>query len=84
VSVLYAGADCGTCGRPLEVEEVDGFAVARCEAGDEFTVGEVTSCRGCPARIFFGGKSGKVPISLATGENHFADCPAAQRFRRRR
>ena len=43
---------------------------------------EITTCRSCGAQIYWTKtKSGKaMPISVATNETHFADCPQSKKW----
>ena len=47
---------------------------------------DIRHCQACNAKIFFKQMpSGKMmPVSLETGESHFADCPNAGDFRNRK
>ena len=46
---------------------------------------ERTSCKGCGRTIWFVRlKSGKLAPYTVDGINHFADCPAAAQFKRKR
>jgi len=82
--VMYEGMDCGHCARPLYLEDHGASVTIWCmSCGAERSV-QLTNCRGrsCGARLFFGGKSGSVPIHVRTGSNHFLDCRDSKRFRK--
>jgi hypothetical protein len=44
----------------------------------------MAACRACGAAIRFEptAKGKLMPVSIATGESHFADCPEADRFKK--
>ena len=46
----------------------------------------ITACRSCGAEIYWGVTAAgrRVPISVATGTTHFADCPDAKRWTKRK
>lgn len=83
----YEGMVCKHCTTPLDIEFIPGSASAtiRCEACGPLVSVMLTQCRGrtCNERVFFGGKSGRVPINPRTGSSHFNDCKNAANFRRK-
>lgn len=82
--VPYEGMTCPSCTRPLFIDNQGDLAAIFCESCGVVETGRTQKCRSprCESRIFWGGKTGKTPISVTTGTNHFADCVDAQRFRR--
>ena len=84
--VAYEGMDCANCGRPLFIQSISASAQIFCESCGVLQSVETTKCRGrtCKVRVFFGGKSGRVPVNVNTGANHFLDCVDAKSFRSRK
>ena len=82
---VYDGMDCPSCARPLLIEDAGKTAVIHCEMCGPVQSVKVANCRGrtCGAHVFFGGKSGKSPVNVATGASHFIDCPNRDEFRRK-
>lgn len=85
---IYEGMRCPTCANEdtlvLELELERAIVSVRCAAcGISEIIAGARRCDGpsCDTWLFMGGKSGKVPVSVTTGANHFEDCPDAARFR---
>ena len=84
--VLYDAEHCEDCGGDLYlIDRLASVTIVCDECHRSFGV-MTTACRGrsCGSRLIYGGKNGKTPISVHTGKTHFADCPNANDFRRRR
>lgn len=83
--VYYESMYCEACGAALLVEDAGGAADISCPDCGLIKRVSLANCRGprCGARVFFGGKSGRSPINVATGSSHFYDCIDADSFRRR-
>lgn len=85
--VPYEEMNCSSCEQPLFIEFLPGSVSATlcCELCGPLTSVMLTPCRGrtCNERVFFGGKSGKVPVNPRTGSSHFIDCKNAANFRKK-
>ena len=85
--VLYDQMTCQTCSAPLYLEDEGNAVTVRCRDCGPLETVLLTACGGstrpgCGARLFFGGAMKKAPINIATGRNHFFDCPKAVNFRK--
>lgn len=81
--VVYEGMKC-VCEELLLISDHGSRAEIYCEVCGPVKNIVLVNCRGqrCSQRVFFGGKSGRVPVNVRTGSSHFIDCADAARFRK--
>lgn len=82
--VAYEGQRCTACHAQLVLEDGGVLCTVSCPNCGVVRRIMVTACGGgkrpgCGAHIIF---DGKRPINVASGLNHFIDCPRSQSFRK--